>query len=35
MTQDALRRIFIRKGYEVLSAMTVAAGLAMLNSTLR
>jgi len=30
-THDALRRFFIRKGWEVLSAMTVAGDLAMLD----
>jgi DNA-binding response OmpR family regulator len=30
-THDALRRIFIRKGWEVLSALTVAGGLALLD----
>ena len=31
MTHDALRKIFIRKGWDVLSAMTVAGGLALLD----
>ena len=31
MTLDALRKIFIRKGWDVFSAMTVAGGLALLD----
>ena len=30
MTLDALRKIFTRKGWDVISAMTVAGGLALL-----
>ena len=31
MTLDALRKIFTRKGWDVISAMTVAGGLALLD----
>lgn len=31
MTNDALRKIFTRKGWDVISAMTVAGGLALLD----
>ena len=31
MTHDALRKIFTRRGWDVVSAMTVAGGLALLD----